>query len=106
MFVALPFGYGVVVSILAERFLRPDSAFRTSRFALVGLVAMLPMILFGLFGLAIILLAIIAFAVWRWAPDVASMLSSGPATWVGRSILAIVGVAAAVELVRDPIAIL
>jgi hypothetical protein len=106
MFVALPAAYGVVVSLLAERFLSPGSAFRRSRASIAGLVVLLPVPLFGIGGLAIAAVLIAALLFWRSAPTIASAWSSVPMTWVGRAALTAVGVAGAIALGRDVIAIL
>jgi hypothetical protein len=106
LFVLLPVGYGVLVSMLAERFLRSDSRFRGSRAALVVGLAPIPIVLllmvgFGAAGLAILVAAGVLLAVWTWSPHLASAWSSAPATWLGRALLLVVGIVAAIVLTGD-----
>lgn len=106
MFVALPATYGVATSLLAERFLRPNSRLLGSSAGLVGLVALLPLALAGPPGLAIVtVVAALAFAGPR-VRALGAFWTSSPMTWLGRLALAVVGVIAAVELGRDAVAIL
>jgi hypothetical protein len=106
MFVAIPFAYGVLVSVLAERFLEPGSAFRTSRASILGPIALVPALLLGGDGFLIVLGAVAAYLLWRFVPGVAAAWSSAPATWSGRAILVAVGVAGAIALARDLTAVL
>ena len=106
MFVVLPAAYGVVVGALAERFLAADSAFLRSRGSMAGLAVLLPLPLLGIFGLAIAAGLIAAFALGRWMPAVTGAWSSGPMTWVGRTALVAIGIAATIALGRDIAAIL
>jgi hypothetical protein len=69
-------------------------------------VVLLPVPLFGIGGLAIAAVLIAALLFWRSAPTIASAWSSVPMTWVGRAPLTAVGVAGAIALSRDVIAIL
>lgn len=101
MFVALPAAYGVATSLLAERFLREDSAFRGSRASLALLVFLLPIGLLGTYGLVVLVVLVAWLALRPSAPRLAGMWSSAPVTWLGRAALAVVAVGASVELARD-----
>lgn len=104
-FVALPAAYGVATSLLAERFRNPDSGFRGPWITIAGLALLLPLILTGV-GLPIVVLLAAALALARWAPGLASVWSSTPVTWIGRAVLAAIGITAAVALARDVTAVL
>ena len=106
MFVALPAAYGVAVSLLAERFLADDSAFSRSRAWIAGLVLLLPLGLFGLVGLAVIAALVAAVLLGRAAPQIASLWTSSPITWIGRTGLAAVAVVWGAALVKDVVEVL
>lgn len=106
MFVALPAAYGVLVSILAERFLAPGSAFGSSPAWAAGLVFLLPLPLLGGLGMTLILAVIATILLARWAPAIAAAWTSGPVTMLGRALLIAAGVAAALALGRDLVAVL
>lgn len=101
MFIALPAAYGVVLSLVAERFLARDSAFGGSRVWIAGLVLLLPLPLFGPPGLLVLAAGLAGFVVSRSAPRIASLWTSLPVAWIGRAAIAAVILAAAAALVRD-----
>ena len=101
MFVALPAAYGAATSLLAERFLREDSAFRGSRASFALLVFLLPIALSGPTGVLVLLAIAAAVAVVWMRPSLAGIWTSGPVTWLGRAALLVVGIQASVELARD-----
>lgn len=107
MFILLPAVGGVVISLLAERFLRMDSAFARSRAALALLVFLLPIgLLGGPFGLAAIVAIAALILVTHIGPDLGRFWTSSPATWVGRTTLAAIGTLASIALVSDVVTIL
>jgi hypothetical protein len=55
----------------------------------------------GTAGIAILVAAIALLSAWARAPHLASLLASAPVTWLGRALLLVVGIAAAIVLVRD-----
>ncbi len=101
MFVALPASYGVVVSLVAERFLASDSRFRGSRAWIAGLVLLLPFPLFGPVGLVIIVPILVAFVVGRRAAPISPIWTSRPVVWIARTAVAGVGVLALFALADD-----
>lgn len=105
MFVALPAAYGVVMSILVERMLRPESFLQTSRLWPVGLIPMVPL-LPTLPGLVILVLAPGLWLVRLKVPAVLRMWDSAPAVWAGRAVVAAVVLIALFYLVRDIAAVL
>jgi hypothetical protein len=101
MFVAIPGGYGVLTSVLAERYLAPGSGFRRSRAAPFALI---PVALFagiGPTGIAIALAVLLAILAWRSWPAIAAAWTSRPMTIVGRIALATFGSYFAAVLARD-----
>jgi hypothetical protein len=105
-FVVLPAAYGVATSLLAERFLAADSAFRRSRVWIAGLVLLLPLGLFGVAGLAVLALILAAVLLGRAAPAIASLWNSPPVAWIGRVGLVAIAIVWSTELVRDAVEIL
>jgi DNA-directed RNA polymerase specialized sigma24 family protein len=106
MFIVLPAAYGVAVSLLAERLLAGDSAFRGSRVWMAGLVLLLPLGLFGAVGLTVIAALLAAVLVGRAAPQIASLWTSAPVTWIGRAGLVALATLAGIALVQDAAKIL
>ncbi len=106
MFIVLPAAYGVAVSLLAERFLADDSAFSRSRAWIAGLVLLLPLGLFGLVGPAVIAAIVAVVLLCRAAPQIASLWTSPPVTWIGRTGLAAVAIVWGAALVRDVVEVL
>lgn len=106
MFVALPAAYGFVVSIQAERFLRPGSSFLQGGTWIGGVAVLLVLPFLGLLGLVVAAGVIAAFAVGHWAPRAASAWTSRPMTLVGRLALVAAVVAGAIALGRDVAAVL
>jgi len=106
MFIVLPAAYGVATSLLAERFLADDSAFRRSRAWIAGLVLLLPLGLFGVAGLAVLALILAAVLLGRAAPAIASLWNSPPVAWIGRVGLVAIAIVWSTELVRDAVEIL
>lgn len=107
MFVAIPAAGAVATSLLAERFLRPESRFHRSWLAL-GLLAflLLPVAASGLqTGGPLGFLAVVplgAVLIWFGAASLlARAWRSTPVVWLGRAALVAVAVRATVELVRD-----
>lgn len=105
MFVALPAAYGVATSLLAERFLRDSSAFQRSRASFGVLVFLLPIALFGPRSLPVLGAIIVGLVLAHPGPRLRSIASSTTVTWLGRTGLAAIGVAASLELARDVTAV-
>ena len=106
MFVALPAAYGVATSLLAERFLDKRSAFQSARSSIAGLAVLLPIVLFGAIGLLVVVLILGSVVIAGSGARLASFWSSAPVTWLGRAILAFVGVVGTVALAHDVAAVL
>jgi len=106
MFIALPAAYGVAVSLLAERFLARDSAFSRSKAWIAGLVLLLPLGFFGLVGLAVIAAIIAVVLLSRAAPEMASLWTSPPVTWIGRVGLFAIAILWSAALLRDVVEVL
>jgi hypothetical protein len=106
LFVALPALYGVVLSLLIERLLRGDSIMRRRAAWVAGLLPLVPLVLLGGAGIVIVLGGFLVWWTARTFPAVVTVWRSSVATWTGRAILAIVGVASLVGLFEDVVEIL
>lgn len=105
-FVFLPAAYGVMTSLLTERFLEHSAFFRSSPASIAAFVLLLPIGLLGGAGLVFVAVVVGALLLGLAGPRVASLASSAPVTWLGRAVLAAVGIAASIALVQDVIAVL
>ncbi|MEP6476481.1 MAG: hypothetical protein ABJC60_04335 [Actinomycetota bacterium] len=101
LFVAMPAGYGVVLSVLIERRLAADP--HPS-----GWTLWLPCVLFGVvlalvgqFGAVILTGLLIAWILHRRVPNLDALRTSGPVVWVGRALLTAATAFGLVKLVRD-----
>lgn len=106
MFVALPAVYGVATSLLAERFLKPDSRLLRSGAGIASWVALLPLALTGPPGLAILAVVVALALAGPRVQGMGRLWASAPAVWLGRTALVAVGIRAAFELGRDVTTIL
>jgi hypothetical protein len=103
MFVAIAVAYGILMPWLTERMLQEDSVMRRGRWTWI--IGLLPLVLANIVGLLVLLLALLVLVVRRSAPSTVAAWHSPIATWVGRAVLSIIGLAKGVELVRDSIEI-
>jgi hypothetical protein len=106
LFVAIPGAGGVLTSVLAERYLAPDSRFQRSK---VAPIALIPIALFatvGAFGISIAGAVLAAILLWRVWPAAATFWTSRAMTVVGRIALAALGIGSAIALGRDVAAVL
>ncbi|HWC14098.1 MAG TPA: hypothetical protein VG929_05840 [Actinomycetota bacterium] len=107
MFIAIPALFGVVTSLLAERFLRSAEE-RARRGVLLVVVALLPVAAAGPLGIIfIILLLALCMAGWalnKYIPSAAAWRSPA-VTWLGRVALAALFLYATVGLVKDTLEI-
>jgi hypothetical protein len=106
MFIVLPAAYGVVVSLLTERFLARDSRFGRWATWMGGIPALLPLVALGPFGLALLALIALAVLLGRAAPQVGSLWTSPPVAWIGRAALVAIAIVWSTELVRDVVEVL
>lgn len=100
MFIAIPAAYGFAVSLLVERYVASERAFRGWGIWLVAF-ALLFLPLFGPIGIAIAATITLLFVAIRLSPEIGSLWRSAPVVWLGRAALAIVGAVALVDLVGD-----
>ncbi|HEY7478785.1 MAG TPA: hypothetical protein VIB62_11175 [Actinomycetota bacterium] len=106
MFIALPALFGVVMSLLVERFRAPDSGFARSRVWFLGLVPLIAIVFSGVRVLAVAAVVLAAWLLRRAVPDVAAWWRSAPVVWTGRvALVAFTGWALTI-LVSDVIEIL
>jgi hypothetical protein len=101
MFVAIPAAGGVLISVLAERYLSPDSRFRRSRAAPAALIPIALFAVVGTSGISLALAVLAAILLWRTWPSAAGFWTSRPVTVIGRVALAAFGTWYAVALARD-----
>jgi hypothetical protein len=103
MFIALPAAYGIVVSLLTERFLLrwQPGGWRDWIGALVLLPILLLLLRSGPIGLAVSAAVFAVFAATRVVPQIRSLWTSAPTVWIVRAALAAVAVLAAIDLVGD-----
>jgi hypothetical protein len=107
MFIAIPALGGALIGLLAERFLRDDSAFARSWASLALLLLLLPMgLLGGPLGGAVIVGTIVLILITRSGPGLLRIWTSTPGTWVGRTALAAIAALASVGLAADVTTIL
>jgi hypothetical protein len=106
LFVALPALYGVALALLVERLLREDSIMRRRGVWIAGLLPLVPLVLFGGVGVLVVLVGLAAWWTARTFPVTVAWWRSSVAMWIGRAILATVGVASLVGLVGDVVDIL
>lgn len=106
MFIALPAAYGVVMSLLTERFLVPDSTFGRWAIWTVGIPALLPLAVLGPIGVALLALIAAVVLVGRAAPGIGSLWTTPTITWIGRATLAVIAAVWSAELVRDAVEVL
>jgi hypothetical protein len=106
LFVALPALYGVVMSLLVERFRAEGSRFARSRVWFLGL---LPLVVIGFTGASVLAVAAVVLAAWllrRAVPELGAWWRSAPVVWSGRvALVAFTGWALTI-LVSDVIEIL
>ena len=106
MFIALPAAYGVMVSLLTERFLAPASGFGQWAIWMGGIPALLPLVALGPFGLALLALIALAVLLGRAVPQVGSLWTSPPVAWIGRAALVAIAIVWSTKLVRDVVEVL
>jgi hypothetical protein len=106
LFVALPALYGVALALLVERLLREDSIMRRRGVWIAGLLPLVPLVLFGGVGVLVVLVGLAAWWTARTFPVTVAWWRSSVATWIGRGVLATMGVASLVGLVGDVVDIL
>lgn len=101
MFIALPGVYGVVTSVLAERFLERSAFFRDSALSFAGPALLLPFALLGDVGILVVGSVGLVLVLSLAGPRLAWIRSSRLVTWLGRAGLASVGMVASIALIRD-----
>lgn len=99
LFIALPAAYGVLVSVLVERWLRDESRIQRSWVGLLGLIPLVFLSLGGLIGLLVVLVLLGAWFVGQAAPSSIALWHSAPITWIGRALLAGITGLALVDLI-------
>lgn len=101
MFVAIPAGYGVLLSVLVERQLGADHP--PSGWRLWGPCVLFAIILalMGQFGAVILTGLLVAWILRRSVSNLAALRTSAPVVWVGRALLAAATALGLAELVRD-----
>lgn len=101
MFIGLPGVYGVVTSVLAERFLERSAFFRDSALSFAGPALLLPFALLGGVGILVVGSVGLVLVLSLAGPRLAWIRSSRLVTWLGRAGLASVGMVASIALIRD-----
>ena len=106
MFIALPAAYGVVTSLLTERFLAAGSRFERWGVWLGGIPALVPLAALGPVGLALLILIAAVVLLGRAAPQIGSVWTTPTITWIGRTTLVAIAALWSAELVRDTVEVL
>jgi len=101
MFIALPAMYGVGMSLLVERLLRPGSSWSRSRAWIIGLIPLLAIAAFGALGIGVLLVMATLWSIHRWSPETASLMHSGTVLWIGRAVLLAVTGLGLVATIKD-----
>ena len=104
LFVALPAAYGVALSLLAERLLRPVGGPRGRWRWLAGLPVVL-LLATGPVGMAVLLPIGLLIGANR-SGGLARLWRAAPLTWLGRGMVAVILCASGVQLARDVGAVL
>jgi len=102
LFIVIPAVFGLVMAMLVERLIRPESFLRHGRWWFAGL---LPLILINIVGFVLALLAVAVGWVGE-RPRIRKAWDSQAVVWIGRSALIATAGVSAVSLGQDIVAIL
>jgi len=104
MFVAIPWAYAALLTVIAERFLAPEGTFMTTSIWL----AVAPLLLWVPIApiVGVLLLGLLAFEAVRRTPRGGTALSHPAWPWLVRGVLAVVFTVSLINLVRDTVTLL